>query len=121
MVKSVTSLGRSGVADFVIQRLSAVILLAYILYLGFVVVSTPDLGYADWKLTFEPTWMKVFSLLAILSLAGHAWIGWWAVLSDYVTERMMGAKATFLRLLAQFVGFVILVFYMVWAFQILWG
>lgn len=120
-MSSVTALGRNGVADFILQRLSAVILLAYFLYVGCVIVSNPDISYEAWQATFEPTWMKVFSLLAILSLAAHAWIGWWAVLSDYVTERMMGAKATVLRVVAQLVGFVILVFYMVWSFQILWG
>jgi succinate dehydrogenase / fumarate reductase membrane anchor subunit len=121
MVKSVTSLGRSGVADFVIQRLSAVILFAFFVYVGFVVLFTPELTYSAWSAAFAPTWVKVFSLLAVLSLAGHAWIGWWAVLSDYVTERMMGAKATVLRLVLQLIGFIILVFYMVWSFQILWG
>jgi len=121
MVKSVTALGRNGVADFVLQRFSAVVLLAYISYLAIVFVTTPELDFITWQGVFAPVWMKVFSLLAILSLAAHAWIGWWAVLGDYVTERVMGAKATVLRVVAQLVGFIILLFYMVWAFQILWG
>ncbi len=121
MVKQVTALGRNGVADFIIQRFSAVVLLAFIGYVGGVLILNPEIDYASWKQVFEPTWMKVLSLLAILSLAAHAWIGWWAVLSDYVTERMMGAKATVLRVVAQLVGFFILVFYTVWAFQIFWG
>ena len=45
----------------------------------------------EWKALFEQTWMRIFSLLAILSLAAHAWIGMWAVLTDYLTERLLAA------------------------------
>lgn len=120
-VKTVTSLGRSGTADFVIQRVSAIILALYIIYLGAIVLCTPDLTFEAWQAVFMPVPMKVFTLLAILSLAAHAWIGWWAVITDYVTERMMGKKSFLLRVIAQVVGAIILVFYMIWSFQILWG
>jgi hypothetical protein len=36
--------------------------------------------------------MKVFTLMAALSLAAHSWIGLWSVFTDYLTERMLGPK-----------------------------
>jgi hypothetical protein len=33
-----------------------------------------------------------------LSLAAHAWIGMWGVLTDYLTERLMGPKGNVLRI-----------------------
>ena len=60
-------------------------------------------------------------LLAILALAAHAWIGLWAVLTDYITDRLMGPKATALRVLLQVGMIVVTVIYVVWAINILWG
>ena len=119
MVTAVTSLGRSGLYDWLMQRASAVILLAYFLYIGLVVVSGVD--YAAWSDLFSQTWMRVFSLLALLSLGAHAWVGLWAVFTDYFTERMMGSAGNVIRLVAQFVTGLVMFTYIVWGIQILWG
>ena len=47
MVTSVTSMGRSGLYDWLMQRVTAVILLAYFLYVGAVLLGGVD--YAAWK------------------------------------------------------------------------
>ena len=65
--------------------------------------------------------MRVFSLLALVSLCAHAWVGLWAVFTDYLTERMLGAAGNVLRLLAEAVSAIILFTYFVWGIQILWG
>lgn len=118
-LNSVTNLGRSGLSSWLIQRVSAVILLAYFLCLGCAILGGPS--YPEWKALFENTWMKVFSIMAILSLAMHAWIGIWAVLTDYLTERMMGAKGNILRGLVQLICGITLFTYVIWGIQILWG
>lgn len=120
MVTAVTNLGRSGLSDWLIQRITAVVLIAYTVFIGCVVFSG-DLNYAQWKGLFEQTWVRVFSVAAMLSIAMHAWIGLWCVSTDYITERMMGEKATALRLLFQAICAVILFTYVVWGIQILWG
>lgn len=119
MVTSVTSMGRSGLYDWLMQRASAVVLLAYFAYLAVVLVAGVD--YPGWKALFEQTWMRIFSLLALLSLGVHAWVGLWCVLTDYITERLMGSKATLLRLAAQAVCAITMFVYLVWGIQILWG
>jgi len=119
MVKSVTSFGRSGLSDWLLQRVSGVILLAYAIYLGGTLVI--GVNYAQWQAMFASTGMRVFTLLAILSLAAHAWIGMWAVGTDYLTERMLGTKGNLLRLAFQ-IGCSLAIFvYVIWGTQILWG
>jgi succinate dehydrogenase / fumarate reductase membrane anchor subunit len=65
--------------------------------------------------------MRIFSLLALLSLGIHAWVGLWAVFTDYLTERTLGGIGNILRFLAQSVSAIIMFTYVVWGIQILWG
>lgn len=119
MVTAVTSMGRSGVSDWLMQRVSAVILLAYFLFVAFVLLGGVD--YASWKALYSQTWVRIFSLMALLSLGIHAWVGLWSVLTDYITERMMGSAGNILRGILQVLCGLTLFTYVVWGIQILWG
>jgi succinate dehydrogenase / fumarate reductase membrane anchor subunit len=121
MVTSITSFGRSGLYDWMVQRITAVILAAYTVFIVGYIVCTPDLGYEQWSTLFSYFGVRIFSLAALLSIAAHAWIGLWAILTDYLTTRMMGAKATFLRVIAQMVLGVVTATYVLWGIEILWG
>ncbi|NQY85123.1 MAG: succinate dehydrogenase, hydrophobic membrane anchor protein, partial [Alcanivorax sp.] len=49
MVTSVTSLGRNGLYDWLIQRVSAVVIAVYVIgMLGFL-IAQPDLDYGTWS------------------------------------------------------------------------
>lgn len=121
MRNSATSFSRSGLSDWLVQRVSAYILAAYFFVIVGFLICQHDAGYTGWYAFMTCTAMRIFSLLALLALAGHAWIGMWTVLTDYITERQMGPKANVLRLLFQ-VGMAIFIFvYVVWGIQILWG
>ena len=120
MVTNVTSFGRSGLFDWVIQRVSAVILAAYTLcILGWFFQG--DVNFAAWTAMFESTSMRIFSLLALLSLVAHAWIGIWTVSTDYLTPLSLGKKATAVRFIFQTGCAILLFVYLVWGIQILWG
>lgn len=121
MVTSVTSFGRSGLSDWLLQRVSAVVLAAYTLCVFGSIYSTPEMTYQHWVDMHSSFAMRAFSLLAILSLAAHAWIGLWCVLTDYVTVRLMGAKATALRVFFQLGMITVTLLYVIWAIDILWG
>ena len=121
MVTAVTSFGRSGLYDWLIQRVSAVVLAAYTIFIAAFILMTPDMTYEVWKALFGQLWMRVFSLITLVSIAAHAWIGLWSVLTDYLTTRMMGNKATAMRVLAQMVLGLVTVTYVVWGVEILWG
>ncbi|MDP1932482.1 MAG: succinate dehydrogenase, hydrophobic membrane anchor protein [Gammaproteobacteria bacterium] len=121
MVTNVTNFGRSGLYDWVIQRLTAVVLAVYFVFFLSYLLFNPDVNYQQWQALFSTTWMRIASLLALLAICAHAWIGLWTISTDYLTSDMIGAKATVIRFLFQ-TGCVVLMFiYLVWGIQILWG
>ncbi len=121
VVTQATTFGRNGVSDWIIQRVSAVILAAYTLFLAGFIITTPDVDYATWQNLFSQLWMRIFSVLALLSIAAHGWIGLWGVVTDYLTPRMVGSKALSLRLLVLLTYAIITIAYLVWGIDILWG
>jgi succinate dehydrogenase / fumarate reductase membrane anchor subunit len=121
MVTSITSLGRNGVHDWLLQRVSAVILLGYFLFLAFYIGSHPELTYLQWRGLFGSSWMRAFTLLALFSLCAHAWIGMWTIFTDYLTTAVLGRAATTVRLGFQLISLFVLFAYFVWCVQILWS
>jgi succinate dehydrogenase / fumarate reductase, membrane anchor subunit len=66
MVSQVTSMSRNGVSDWLVQRVSALVLAAYTLCIfGFVVIN-PGLDFETWSGFFNTTGMQIFTMLAIL-------------------------------------------------------
>lgn len=114
MVTNITNLGRSGLSDWLIQRFSAIILALYTLFIVAYLLFNPGLDYAAWSGLFAQTWMRIFSLLAFVSIAAHAWVGLWTVTTDYL-------KATEVRVVAQSVIILANFVFLVWGIQILWG
>jgi succinate dehydrogenase / fumarate reductase, membrane anchor subunit len=121
MVTSVTSLGRNGVADWLVQRVSAAILALYtIVVLGWL-ISQGEVSYEAWSAFMGCTAMKIANTFVIVSVCGHAWIGLWTVTTDYLTTRQMGSKATGLRLLVQLVIALLTLVLLLWGLMIIWG
>jgi len=121
MRNSATSFSRSGLSDWLIQRVSAYILGAYFLFIVGYLLCNKGVDFSTWYALMSCTAMRIFTLLAILALAAHAWVGLWTVFTDYITERQMGPKAAVIRLVFQ-TGMALSVFvYVVWGIQILWG
>lgn len=121
MVTSVTSFGRSGLYDWLIQRVGGVVMAAYTVFIVTYLLLNPELTFEQWQALFDQLWMRVFSLVTLLSFISHAWIGLWAVLTDYLTERLLGAKATVLRIFAQILLGGVAVTYLVWGVEVIWG
>ncbi len=114
MVTNVSALGRNGLQDWLLLRASAIILTLYVLYiLGFVIIAS-DLTYEVWRGFFASHVTKVFTLLALLSILVHAWIGMWQVLTDYI-------KPIALRLILQFAIVVVSVVYLLYGTIVVWG
>ena len=114
-------MSRSGVSDWVVQRVTAIVLAAYTLcILGFIVMH-PGLTYAEWSAFFNHTGMRIFTMLALFSTCAHAWVGMWTVGSDYLREHMLGGKAASLRIVYQIACILTILAYLIWGINILWG
>jgi len=114
MVTNITNLGRSGLSDWLLQRVSAVILALYALFIVGFLLLNPGLDYAAWNGLFSQTWMRIFSLLAFIAVAAHAWIGLWTVTTDYL-------KSTGIRVAVQLIIVLAIFVFLVWGIILLWG
>lgn len=114
MVTHASALGRNGIHDWLLLRGTAIIIILYILYIFGFVLTVNSLTYDIWQAFFASYTTKIFTVLALLSILVHTWIGMWQVLTDYV-------KALAVRLLLQFVIVVILVVYLVYGTFVVWG
>ena len=121
MVTNATNFSRSGLSDWIIQRFSAVILAAYTLFLLAVLVSMPELNYESWREVFSKNSVRLFSVISLLALCGHTWVGMWTVGTDYLTDRQLGGKGTFIRLIYQSFCVLLIAVYLLWGIQIFWG
>lgn len=103
-----------GFWDWIIQRVSAILVGAYALFLmGYFVIYQP-IYFAQWQSLYNHILMKCLTFLVIVSVLWHAWIGLWTVLTDYVHHKP-------LRLLLEIIIFLLLVGYFAFAIETLWG
>ncbi len=114
MAVSITSLTGNGLRDWLIQRVTAVIIGCYFLFfVGYFLVN-PHIDFTMWQALFHNMWMQIFTLLFLVSLVLHAWIGIWTVLTDYI-------KCAALRLSLEIIIFLALVAFLFWGVKIIWG
>jgi len=104
---------RRGLSDWLIQRVSAILTLAYVLFMvGYLLTHSP-VSFLAWKSLFSHTWLQVFTYLVILGFVGHIWIGIWTVITDYL-------KCAWGRLFLEILLALLLVCYLIWGARILW-
>ena len=103
-----------GLGDWLLQRLTAVIMAGYTIFVILAMVVHRPMNYPAWKSVFSEMWFQVGTMLFAASLMYHAWVGMRDILMDYV-------KPTALRLTAEFAVAVVLLLYLVWMAGILWG
>ncbi len=114
MIQSVMSLTRNGLRDWFVQRITAVIIGLYVIFLAAYILLHLPLDYATWQGLFAHPFMRFFTFLTLLSIVAHAWIGIWTILTDYV-------KVIWLRIVLEILMILALIFYLVWGIRILWG
>ncbi len=119
MVTPLISSTRTGLSDWVIQRLSSLVLLSYFAVIGYQLLVGVD--YSSWSELHDEMWMKVLTFSAALGLVAHSWIGLCSVFDDYITERMMGPKGKGIRYFCQFCSGLLLAGYLGWVLIIVGG
>jgi len=114
MVNRIVTGAHYGLRDWLIQRVTAVVMVVYILFVTAFLLTHQPLQYAVWSDLFQHQLMRLASLLFLLSLYLHAWVGMRDIFMDYL-------KPVGLRLVAEVAVILSLVAYTAWSVQILWG
>ena len=102
-----------GLHDWIIQRLSAVIMVGYIILL-FLYFINHDFTFLSWHAFFASLWVKIATLLTLVALLWHAWIGLWTIVTDYLPPILMRGILNLFILMA-------LIVQLIWGVAILWS
>ncbi len=124
MSTNVTNLGRSGLYDWLVQRVTAVILgIYFVVVMGFLICNSSDLSYQSWAAFMACMPMKVATILVLLSIAAHAWIGMWTISTDYLIKdgHLLGSVPAFVRIAFQSFCVLFLLACVLWGTLIIWG
>jgi len=102
-----------GLRDWLVQRITAVIMAVYSVIAVIVLISNGSITYSVWRDLFAQGWMRVATLLFAVSVAWHAWVGVRDILMDYI-------KPAGLRLALEVMTVLTIAAYVGWTVQILW-
>lgn len=103
-----------GMRDWLAQRITGVLIALYAIFLLFKICTLPEVDYRSWSSLFVNPSMKVFTLLAVLALIYHAWVGIRDFYMDYL-------KSTAVRLALHVLTALALLGYAAWTAVILWS
>lgn len=114
MVKSVLGVNHQGLRDWVVQRISAIVMAVYTIgFINYILIN-PELTFPEWQGLFAQNWMKVATLMFVIALVFHAWIGMWTIFTDYVKNYVV-------RCVLHVGVFLMLTACVLWALMILWS
>ncbi len=114
MLNRVVTGAHYGLRDWLVQRITAVVMVLFVLFVVGDLLLQPRVDYDVWTRLFSSNVMRSFALLFLLSLFYHAWIGVRDIVMDYINLASV-------RLLVHVVVIFALLMYSIWSVQILWG
>ena len=114
MVNRVVVGAHYGLREWLAQRVTAVLIVLYSTAFAGYLLLQPRLDYDVWTGLFSGQPMRTFTLLFLLSVFYHAWVGIRNIVMDYVKPAGMRLAIHVLVILA-------LALYVMWSVQILWG
>ena len=121
MVGKLNYLHHRGVLEWVIQRTSAALLSIYTIGIIGFLIANPNLEFETWRSLFSSPLMRVFSLVTLLFLCGHMWVGMWTVITDYLTPLQLGSYAKPIQGLCQIGINSLIMFYAIWGTFVFWS
>ena len=121
MINDVKQFNRNGLLEWITQRVTSVVITAYVFFVTYYLLNHPDISYVQWRDLNSLFSMKVLNILTITSIAVHSIIGLWGVITDYITVRLLGPKAKLLNVFFQLGMIIITLIYFVWAITIVWS
>ncbi len=114
MVNRVVTGAHYGLSDWLMQRVTAVVMAVYILFMAVWLLLHPNVDYDAWTGLFASDVVRSFSLLFLLAIYCHAWVGMRDIVMDYI-------KLAHLRLAIHVLVILTLIMYLIWSVQILWS
>jgi len=121
VVVGLLSARNRGLLDFVMQRVSALVLGLYTLCLLGFLVSHSELSQVEWVGFMQSMPMMIFSTVSLVSLCVHAWVGMWTIGTDYIRTFSFGKRSTFLRQVYQAFVVALLLVYLGLGSSIIWS
>jgi len=113
MVKREVVGAHYGLRGWIAQRVTAVVMAVYNALILSAVAGLPQMDYWQWKVLWQTPLVRYATVLFILSLLLHAWVGVRNIFMDYI-------KVAALRLTLYVLVIGALLWYAVWSVQILW-
>lgn len=114
MVRRVIVGAHYGLRDWLIQRVSALVMALYTLLFALILIVSRPADHSAWRALFASQPMKLATFLFLVSLFLHAWIGVRDILMDYI-------KPVSVRLTAYVAVIAWLLACAGWSIQILWS
>jgi succinate dehydrogenase / fumarate reductase membrane anchor subunit len=114
MVKRIVVGAHYGLRDWLVQRVTAVVMAVYTVLLACLLLNQPSFDYVAWGAFWVQPGLRLATVLFFVSLAWHAWIGMRDIFMDYITH-------TGVRLTLQVCVILALALYTAWAVQVLWS
>ena len=112
--RELITIAHFGWRDWLLQRVTAVVMLVYTLFFLAILIGLPQRDYEHWRALWDLNVMRYATILFVLSLLLHAWVGVRNIFMDYV-------KDTGVRLVLFVLVILALIAQGVWAWQILWA
>jgi succinate dehydrogenase / fumarate reductase membrane anchor subunit len=81
-----------GLKDWILQRVTAVIMVVFTVVLLGAFLFAGDASYEGWSGLFANQFMKLLTFLSLISLFYHAWVGIRDIWMDYV--KPVGVRLT---------------------------
>ena len=114
MLNRVVTGAHYGLRDWLAQRVTAVLMASFVIFVAGYLLLQPRVDYDTWTGLFSNNVMRTFTLLFLLNLYYHAWVGVRDIVMDYI-------RLASVRLLVHVAVILALLMYAIWSVQILWG
>lgn len=103
----------NSTGQFLVQRAAAVLIVAYTALFVLALLIAQPFDHSAWQSFFAHTWLRVATMIFLLCVVAHAWVGMRDILMDY-------AKPAALRLTLYALVLIALAACLGWGATILW-
>lgn len=102
-----------GIGSWLLQRITAVLMLVYTLILAIFLFYLPH-DFDSWRVFFSQFWVRLFTQMTFFAVAIHAWIGIRDLWMDYI-------KCAYFRIFLYTSTILWLVGSLIYSVKVIWG